>query len=113
VAVADVESGAEMRYLLLATLAIFLMLSLPPRVTAQTCGGATWCGQLDEQSNTCNCANQLLSRHDCQPVAGACGEYDCEDQPGACWCSATCGWTGGGGGGGGSSCPGECRQGTT
>ncbi len=101
-----------MRYLLPAMITILLGLLLPQGVSAQTCSGATWCGVLDTQSNTCDCANQLLDRHDCQAVAGACGEYDCENN-GACWCSATCGWTGGGGGGGGSSCPGECRQGSS
>ena len=97
-----------MRYLLPAMITV-LTLTLPQGVSAQTCSGATWCGQYDQQSGNCDCANQLLDRHDCQAVAGACGEYNCESDPGACWCSATCGWTGGGGGGGGSSCPGECR----
>ena len=81
------------------------------RASAQSCSGSTWCGDYDINSQTCDCANAKLTRMDCVPGAGACGEYNCDGDPGSCWCSGTCNWTGGGGGG--SSCPGECRQGSS
>ena len=72
-----------------------LLVAGSERARAQSCSGSTWCGEYKDR--ICDCANAKLTRMDCVPSAGACGEYNCDGDPGSCWCSGTCNWTGGGG----------------
>ena len=126
------EGGTRMKNLITKMVIVGLLIAgsmgaSTQTVVAQSCGGGTLtgaqpitvcggsCSPLEPGCCTESCAGVTLAIEYCSDYtnesscngAGFGGSFTCGT-------GGSCGWgTSGGGGGGGSSCPGECRQGSS